>query len=96
MGTDNDEDLDICADCEGSTAPGSPDPHECTAPLTAETITDEQIRKLWRMNAGLTGRTLMIALGEPFAWGEFPTADEQRAARARCAEILNARRAGAK
>lgn len=60
--------------------------------ITADTITDEQIRGLWsgRPNA-ITGRQLMIALGEPFPWGEYPSAEETRSARARCAEILNAR-----
>jgi hypothetical protein len=26
-------DLEVCADCGGSTAVGSPDPHECVAPV---------------------------------------------------------------
>lgn len=60
--------------------------------ITAETITDEQIRELWgsKPNA-ITGRTLMVALSEPFPWGEYPSAEETHKARARCAEILNAR-----
>jgi hypothetical protein len=59
--------------------------------ITADTITDDQIRDVWRSRGPITGRTLMIALGEPFPWGEFPSAEETRKARARCAEILNAR-----
>lgn len=60
--------------------------------LTADTITDEQIREVWQVHPnGITGRTLMVALGEPYPSGEYPSVDEIRTARARCAEILNAR-----
>lgn len=70
----------------------SGDSETAAATLTAETITDEQIRELWSTpHNGITGRILFIALGHQFPWGEFPSAEETRAARARCAEILNAR-----
>lgn len=60
--------------------------------LTADTITDEQIRELWRWPSNaITGRLLFTALGEPVGFAEAPTAEEIRAARARCAELLNAR-----
>lgn len=55
-----------------------------SAPLTAETITDEQIRGLRRARPELLD-TLMVAIHS--------TNPELRvAARAHCAEILNARR----
>ena len=62
--------------------------------LTAETITDEQIRELFREERSFS-RALLVetALGQ--AAGpcfRFPTEEEMRAARARCAAILNARK----
>lgn len=61
--------------------------------VTADTITDEQIMKLWRDHPNsITGRLLMEALGENRGPGfRKLTADETRTARARCAEIFNAR-----
>ena len=60
--------------------------------VTGETITDEQIRELWKHGGNaITGRTLFIALGEPFPWGEYPSADEIARGRALCAESWNAR-----
>ncbi len=63
-----------------------------TARITADTITDEQVKSVWSLPGNLiTGRVLMDALGEPLPSGEYPSPDEIRAARARCAAILNAR-----
>jgi hypothetical protein len=61
--------------------------------ITADTITDEQIDALRAEAYGYdddlkTVRLCFVAIGEDNAMG--------RAARARCAEILNARKAGAK
>lgn len=74
-----------------------------TRTLTAETITDAEIREL-REQAFANGMqtTVLIcrvALGED-RWDDAlhgyrkPTLDEQRNCRARCAEILNARTEG--
>lgn len=62
--------------------------------ITADTITDEQIRELWSTQPNaITGVTLMEALGlEHWPRMRKPTPAEIRAARARCAEIINARR----
>jgi hypothetical protein len=61
--------------------------------VTAETITDEQIKALWEEGTNtINGATLMDALGAE--WGPCmrkPSLDETRTARAHCAEILNAR-----
>ena len=63
--------------------------------VTADTITDEEIRELWsRGDNAITGRTLFIALGEAVGGFYTPSADEIREARARCAEIWNARKEG--
>lgn len=60
--------------------------------LTADTITDAQIRALWKAGGNaISGRTLMIALAEPFPWGDYPSAEEIRVAREICAEVLNKR-----
>ena len=60
--------------------------------ITADTITDEQVRSVWALGGNLiSGRELMNALSEPLPSGEYPSPDEVREARARCAEILNAR-----
>jgi hypothetical protein len=60
--------------------------------ITADTITDEQVKSVWALGGNLiTGRQLMDALSEPLPSGEYPTPTEVREARARCAEILNAR-----
>ena len=63
--------------------------------ITDETITDEQIRELrveavtaWNFEIH---RACKTALGERFWWGEVPSEAARRRARARCAEILNAR-----
>lgn len=90
---------------------GTPDPHECNpTALTADTITDEQIRELraslpdepefggfeWQR-----ARECEIALGcsmcrdprqdlSALTWLHHPV--RRATARARCAEILNARR----
>ena len=60
--------------------------------ITADTITDEQIKALWSSDppSGISGRELMDALGLEYGPRK-PTADETRAARALCAEIINAR-----
>lgn len=58
--------------------------------VTAETITDEQIRELQRTQSPITGNCgwlCAIALGDALS----VTDAERRDARARCAEILNAR-----
>jgi len=57
--------------------------------LTADTITDDQLRELRRVLPfhGLTYTTISVALGER---RPFPS-QSKLAARARCAEILNAR-----
>lgn len=58
--------------------------------ITADTITDAQIRELRRTQSPVTGNCAwlcMIALGED----DESTAPERADARARCAEILNAR-----
>lgn len=59
--------------------------------ITADTITDEQIRSLWQQGANaISGRELMDALGLEYGpCMRKPTTDETRAARARCAEIIN-------
>lgn len=61
--------------------------------ITADTITDEQIRALWHDCANaITGVELMDALGLEYGpCMRKPTAAETTKARARCAEILNAR-----
>ncbi len=66
--------------------------------MTADTITDEQIRELLESvsDAQLAGdallrRWLRAALhDEPYA-KDYPSSTERMRARARCAEILNAR-----
>ncbi len=61
--------------------------------ITVDTITDEQIKSVWRdcPNA-LTGAELMAALGyEVGPCYRKPTPEETREARARCAEILSQR-----
>jgi hypothetical protein len=58
--------------------------------LTADTITDEQIRALYRDRANLSPdehRACVEALSRKIP----PAFDTRRLARARCAEILNAR-----
>ncbi len=59
--------------------------------ITAETITDEQIRGLRRaalhFDEVMTSLVCTVALGED----DESTAPERNEARARCAEILNAR-----
>jgi len=61
--------------------------------LTADTITDEQIRGLgedaWRVYADTRH-----ALGYPPLSGGYTSDEMKRVARARCAEILNARAEG--
>lgn len=57
--------------------------------LTADTITDEQIRELLAEASDLVV-DCQLALGRGIALR--PLASEIRAARARCAEILNALR----
>lgn len=65
--------------------------------VTSETITDEQIRVVWSFGTNaVTGRTLMVALSEPWPSGEYPTADEIRTARALCADAWNAHHGGAR
>ncbi len=60
--------------------------------LTAETITDEQIRELARTSYNtMWTRECLIALGEVTTVNN-PEADRAEA-RARCAEILNTRSA---
>jgi len=65
--------------------------------VTAETITDEQIRALWRVAGNeMTGPILMAALNTPYVINKRErgwTRAEVRTARARCADILNARSA---
>ncbi|HEY6037256.1 MAG TPA: hypothetical protein VIV58_23410 [Kofleriaceae bacterium] len=58
--------------------------------ITADNITDEQIRELIAASA-VPLATALDAMGMR-AWG-LPSKKEQRIARARCAEILNARAA---
>lgn len=61
--------------------------------ITAENITDKQIRELFQEDRSFT-RALLVetALGQAMGPGfRHPTAGEIREARARCAEILNAR-----
>lgn len=60
--------------------------------ITAENITDAQIREAWETCGNcITGRQLMVALAEPFPWGEYPSAAETHKARARVAHVLNTR-----
>ncbi len=60
--------------------------------VTAETITEKEIREVWSSHPNaITGRTLMVALREPNPSGELPSDDDVRAARARCAEVMNRR-----
>ena len=60
--------------------------------ITADTITDEQIRELRMsaMNGSPTAESCDIALGDLVLDGSDAEV-EQETARARCAEILNAR-----
>lgn len=69
---------------------------DAAQPLTADTITDEQIRALRDATTGtdrVTAYTCDIALGR-FRHGARMGSSraEERQARARCAQILNARR----
>lgn len=59
--------------------------------LTADTITESHVRRVWEEypNA-ITGREVMAALNEPHITGHAWSADEIRAAREKCASILNA------
>lgn len=79
--------LDECANCGGSTAPGSPDPHECApAPLTAETITDERIEALLAVCDVTRDPDDQSVVDDCYAaLGR----RRDRAARGRLAEILN-------
>lgn len=61
--------------------------------LTADTVTDEQISAAWRTGK-LSGPDLMDALGLSHG-PRIPTSEQRRAARARCAEILNTSTGGA-
>jgi hypothetical protein len=60
--------------------------------LTADTITDDQIRELWEYCIR-TGRHLMLETASTALTSKRKSA--KREARARCAEILNARAAKA-
>lgn len=63
--------------------------------VTAETITDEQIRQLWSLNpAGITGRTLFVAFGEPYPSGECPSLEEVSQARKVLADAWNSLHGG--
>lgn len=60
--------------------------------ITADTITDEQIRSCWtEFHNAITKRELMAALREPVRDGHNWDDADVMAARARCAELLNAR-----
>lgn len=65
--------------------------------LTAATITDEQIRELWELciteGKYLLANTCACALRNPKGMNN-DRKRRRRAARARCAEILNARQGG--
>lgn len=68
--------------------------------ITADTITDDQIRDVARgsltaaqhiaCSIALTGRARLMLVGRTLE-RRTPTARDRRRARARCAEILNAR-----
>jgi hypothetical protein len=60
--------------------------------LTADTITDEHITAAWKTGK-LSGPDLMDALGEQHG-PRIPTEGQIMAARARIAELLNARKEG--
>jgi hypothetical protein len=97
--------LDECADCGASTGPEAPSPHECspTPPaslLTADTITDEQIRELsedlcasgsvdTQETEEIRWALIQINSADPDAEARLC---RKEAARVRCAQIINARR----
>lgn len=65
--------------------------HEAeTPPVTGETITDEQIRALWRLGR-IDAAEAMDASGFDFLTGRVTTGATNAAARARCAAAYNAR-----
>jgi hypothetical protein len=63
--------------------------------VTADTITDEQIRQVWHDYPNeITARQLMCALNEKLLLQPGWTKQEIRDARALCAEILNTHACG--